>query len=207
MLLIDWNTAATTFTVNSDGKADYKSIQKAIDSASNGDKILVYPGVYTENVNVKKGLEIKSISGIPEYTIIEASNPNNDVVKVTANSATINGFVVTGVNSPHAGLFFDRCHNSTSIGNKLLRNHQGILLELASRNKVLNTIANNNGDGIVLFNSADNIIANNTVNSNGFSGIMLTNSSKNILKNYTATQNKMVGIDLGKSTTLFLIII
>ena len=43
---------ATTWTVDDDGKADFNTIQAAIDSASNGDEIMVMEGMYSEhNIN------------------------------------------------------------------------------------------------------------------------------------------------------------
>ena len=41
------STCAEVITVDDDGKADFASIQAAIDYASDGDEILVAPGVYT----------------------------------------------------------------------------------------------------------------------------------------------------------------
>jgi pectin methylesterase-like acyl-CoA thioesterase len=40
---------ATTWTVDDDGKADFNTIQAAIDAASNGDEIMVMEGMYYEH--------------------------------------------------------------------------------------------------------------------------------------------------------------
>ncbi len=42
---------ATTWTVDDDGKADFNNIQAAVDAASDGDEIIVYPGTYTSTNN------------------------------------------------------------------------------------------------------------------------------------------------------------
>lgn len=53
---------AVTITVDDDIEgANYKSIQDAVDNATNGDTVLVYPGNYTENVYVNKELTITSL--------------------------------------------------------------------------------------------------------------------------------------------------
>lgn len=200
------STTAATLTVSNSEEADYTSIQKAIDSASEGDTILVSSGTYIENLVITKSLILKSVSGIPEYTIIESSNPKDHVFNVTADSVNISGFTITGSSSPYAGISFYGCDNSTATDNKLLNNNEGIWLDLASGCRIHNNIANSNKDsGIFLYDSKDNIIENNTLNLNEFSGISLNNCSKNILKNNRATQNKIDGIFLVDSSSNLLL--
>ncbi|MHC1611145.1 MAG: hypothetical protein ACXQTW_06070 [Candidatus Methanospirareceae archaeon] len=60
--------SATTWRVDDDlvqrPDANFTSIQDAVDAASPGDTIIVYPGTYTENVDVNKDhLSIKSEGG------------------------------------------------------------------------------------------------------------------------------------------------
>ena len=65
--------------------ADYPTIQAAVDAASPGDTIIVYPGTYTENVDVNKDhLTIQSEKGA-EKTIVQAANPDDHVFEVTAD--------------------------------------------------------------------------------------------------------------------------
>ncbi|MCD4729317.1 MAG: hypothetical protein K8R74_01860, partial [Bacteroidales bacterium] len=45
-------TQATIITVKQDGTGNYTSIQQAYENANNGDTILVYPGVYYENIDI-----------------------------------------------------------------------------------------------------------------------------------------------------------
>jgi pectin methylesterase-like acyl-CoA thioesterase len=51
--------SATTWSVDGSGGADFTRIQDAIDNAKDGDTILVYPGVYYENVVVDKLVTLK----------------------------------------------------------------------------------------------------------------------------------------------------
>ena len=72
----DGGTTGTTYLVNPDGTGDLPTIQAAIDSASNGDIILLADGVYTGTGNRDvdfhgKGVTVKSISGDPELCIID----------------------------------------------------------------------------------------------------------------------------------------
>ncbi|WP_048063268.1 hypothetical protein [Methanococcoides burtonii] len=65
------------------------SIQAAIKNANSGTTIIVYPGIYAENIEVNKSVSIKSKSGNPNDTIIRAANPNNHIFHVTASNVTI----------------------------------------------------------------------------------------------------------------------
>jgi len=48
-------------TVNQDGTGDFMVIQEAVDSANNGDTVLVFPGVYYENIDLTgKGIVLAS---------------------------------------------------------------------------------------------------------------------------------------------------
>jgi pectin methylesterase-like acyl-CoA thioesterase len=50
-LLLAISTHAAVITVDDDGPAHYSSIQDAIDTAYDGDIIIVQPGFYEENIN------------------------------------------------------------------------------------------------------------------------------------------------------------
>ena len=69
-------TFAETWTVDDNGldfpKADYSSIQSAINAASDGDTINVYPGTYS-NIYLEKNVDIIGIAG-PDETIVDAGN-------------------------------------------------------------------------------------------------------------------------------------
>ncbi|RLI67227.1 hypothetical protein DRO91_10500, partial [Candidatus Heimdallarchaeota archaeon] len=52
------NTTAAEFIVDDDGPAHYTSIQEAIDAASDGDTIIVKPGVYTESITINKSINL-----------------------------------------------------------------------------------------------------------------------------------------------------
>jgi len=50
-LLLTMPCAAATIIVNYDGTGDYSTIQEGIEAASDGDLVLVWPGVYTEEID------------------------------------------------------------------------------------------------------------------------------------------------------------
>jgi hypothetical protein len=85
--------------LGSDGER-FATIQEAIDGAKDGDKILVPPGTYVENINfASKKIALESISG-PSKTILQAADKMNSVVIM--NGSTIKGFTITGgTGKPH----------------------------------------------------------------------------------------------------------
>ena len=132
----------TIITVDDSGGANYTSIQDAVNNANDSDRILVHAGTYTENVNVKKPLIIKSESGNQDDTIVLAADPGDHVFYVTADNVIISGFGVTG------------------------SNNYGIYLEEVEGCVIANNIVSNNRYGIGMRNSDHNNLANNTANAN-----------------------------------------
>ena len=96
---------AKVITVDDNGadcrKADFTSIQAAVNAASPGDTIKVCAGTYVEQVTIpagKNGLTLRS--HVPEAAIIKAPAVMVDpkaIVRVNgAQDVTINGFTITG---------------------------------------------------------------------------------------------------------------
>ena len=112
--------AADIVTVDDSGGANYTSIQDAVNNANNGDTILVYSGLYTENLYVKKELTIRSNYGNPDDTIVQAANSSIHVFNVTADSVTISGFKITGAASK-SGIFLEGVKDCIVTNNILLK--------------------------------------------------------------------------------------
>lgn len=82
---------------------DYPAIQSAIDSSTNGDVILVNPGVYNENINFKgKAITVSSTNvadrNVVGSTIIHAVGQASVVTFATGESSNsiLAGFTITG---------------------------------------------------------------------------------------------------------------
>ena len=132
--------------------ADFTKIQEAVDAASLGDSIIVYPGTYTENVNMNKDhLTIQSENGA-EATIVQAADSDDHVFEVAADYVNINGFTVEGATESQKA---------------------GIYLNYADHCEISNNVILNSSYGIYLINSSCNNISSNAVNSCTESGIIL----------------------------------
>ncbi|HEC89830.1 MAG TPA: hypothetical protein ENI44_04540, partial [Thermoplasmatales archaeon] len=86
-------------TVDENGKGNYTTIQDAIDHAKTGDAILVYSGVYSEEIVVYKPLWIIGVgkefsSGIKDEKPL--INSHRTTILITANNTTFYGFKIKG---------------------------------------------------------------------------------------------------------------
>lgn len=197
LLFSGMSSASSLISVNNTtGKvADYTSIQEAVDNAVPGDTIMIYQGIYSENVDIGKQVSIISESGNPDETVIMAANISDHVFYVNFDNVTIEGLTIEGATNCNwddriAGIFLES-DNCTILNNKLTGNYEGIILCNSNLNVLeMNNVFNNiNGNGISLDNSDQNILISNTISSNWWTGISLSSSDDNEVINNTLVSN------------------
>ncbi|MGB3459078.1 MAG: NosD domain-containing protein, partial [Halobacteriota archaeon] len=184
-----------------DGGAFHSSdtpIQDAIDNATAGETICVKDGEYKENVDVDKGLTIRSENGAASTTV-NALYSNDHVFEVTADYVSISGFTVKGaIGSWNAGIYLDSNIGHCNIyDNNASGNCYGIYLSWSSKYHTItgNTISNNDVGGIRLTGSSNNTISGNTALNNNY-GFFLDSSSSNTIADNTVSNNEYYGISL-----------
>ena len=195
---------STTGSDTNDGSAEnpFATIQHGLNTASEGDTVLVADGTYTENLEVNEQVTIQSENGNSTTTVV-ASNSNDHVFEVTSNNVTINGFSIYGATGGgRAGICLTSVTNCTIENNRCgwdvtHKNWYGIYM-----NSSTNCTINNNttsysiGEGILLASSGSNTLTSNIANNSDVDGISLNNSSTNTLDDNTANSNTYDGIRL-----------
>jgi len=171
-------------------------IQTAVNNAVSGDVIILKPGTYYDNVKItKENLTIKSYSGNPDDTIINAKSRTADVFLLQADSIKINGLKISGATATRcSAINLSSCRYCAIENNKLLNNLRGINLLYSHWNMISkNTATSNTEYGIVLGNATANTISGNTVPSNA-RGIHIGNSDSNTLSDNTVRDNSVYGL-------------
>jgi parallel beta-helix repeat protein len=179
--------------------ADFTKIQDAVNTASPGDTIIVYPGTYTENVDVNKDhLTIQSESGA-EVTIVQAAT-NDYVFELTADYVKITGFTVKGITASGAGIYLYQAAYCEISNNDVLNNFNGISLQETSESKIAsNRVRLNNWNGIHVSYAHNNIIIDNEVLTNVVRGIQLWEASTNTIIHNTLSNNGADGVAVFES--------
>jgi len=124
--------SARTWRILADGSGNAATIQAAIDSAANGDTVLVGRGIYFENLEiVEKDLVLQSESG-SEATVLDGSGNNDTVIylECSTRKTVIEGFTIMGgigrpglSSSPDGGGIYLKSGASPVIrNNKIVQN-------------------------------------------------------------------------------------
>lgn len=202
--------------------ADYPTIQAAIIRAGSGDKIMVSPGTYTENINfLGKAIHLRSRNNDPGDTIIHGTG-SGSVVTCNSNETSntiLEGFTITGayVSDYGRGGGMYNVYSSPTVTNCIFSNNtaSGIYNWPGSPTVTNCAFNGNSGPGIFSFDSSlvvtDCTFVDNTGAgmSNRFSSAVVTdcafiqNSGSGIDNNYssvnvtgcTFNRNRIHGIE------------
>lgn len=108
---------------------NFSSIQEAIDDSNTSDSHLIEvdPGTYSENVRVNKPITIRSSSGDPRDTVVEAANASDHVFTVTTDNVTLNGFTIEGATGEGKAGVYLYSSNNRILNNILTSNYYGVI--------------------------------------------------------------------------------
>jgi nitrous oxidase accessory protein len=151
-------------------RADFPFVSPAVHAAADGDEIVVNPGVYREDIVLRRTLALRG-TGRP----VLIGTGVGSVVVVDAPDCVVSGFAIEGsgtglTNRMDAGI------TVTSAGNRiednvLRRVYYGIVVAGASENTIVGNDVTGftdlpfgqRGDGIHLFHAPDNLVQGNRV--------------------------------------------
>jgi hypothetical protein len=174
-------------------------IQDAIDDASEGDIITVYPGVYYETISFNdKAITLQCTDakdwGVIEATIIDANDLDANVVTFDSGdgNSVLRGFILTGGNYGVHCSSTDPCIVKCIIEDN---SSHGIYCASGSPKIWYNRIINNDGDGVYSSSAEALEIENSLIYNNDKNGIEFSNvSSQTTVFNNTIVFNDSNGI-------------
>ena len=180
-----------------------KSLQGALDQASDGDTIKVVGGPCVENIVVK--LDHVTLDGNGTATIDGSGVPASPTVTVLGTNVTITGFTITG---GRRGILVTR-GASAFITEVTVTNavRSGIHISRSSTAKIFgpNCIVTLNGDlGIAIMQSSTADINNCTISENGRDGVQADKLSHADIDGSTIADNDRNGVKVGSLSVIAL---
>ncbi len=94
-VLLEAAQGGNIYEVNSDGTRDFVTIQEGVDSVESGDTLLIYPGIYEENV-VIENKTVNLIGVDPKYCILMANSDNYHHIPLTIAAGRVYGLTICG---------------------------------------------------------------------------------------------------------------
>lgn len=194
-----------TIYVDDSGGADYTNIQDAIDAASSGDTVYVYPGTYNENIEISKDLILTGEN--KDTTIIDGGKNGHTLYAYGAPGSKIETHISEFTIRNAGGLGYDcialsYVNNGTINNNKIMNSDESDGIQLDHCNDVTisdNTISDNEGSGVSLTLSDNNIIHNNIIQSNQKGMYIYYSSNNNEIYENTITGNSQYGVHIVQS--------
>jgi hypothetical protein len=213
-----WHVSISGHDSISNGSAQhpFRTIQKGINSASDGDTVLVGKGRYVENIDfLGKSILVASHyifeqeESTIESTIIDG-NHQGSVVTFESDedsNSVIRGFTLTGGYATYGGGIYSYSSSPTIADNFLINNacdfiDDGAAIYCDNRANLRiyrNLIANNDvSAGIYIYLDCDVLLISNTVCNNTGGGVIIREGSDVYLKNNIFSNNFFYGINIGQ---------
>ena len=182
----------------------FNTIQEAVDTAKEGYTIYIFNGIYYENVNIQKRIDL--IGENKDFTIIDGMGKGSCIFlnAYYVTSKQYIDFKNLNLRNGDKGINLDNCYFINIINNIIHSNKGGVYLyEKCEYVNILSNEIYNNDNAIVFFSNSNInyinypkyiIIENNNINNNNISGITLRGKNNKILNNKISNNN--IGFDI-----------
>jgi len=193
------STNGNVLYVGGSGPNNYTSIQSAINDASNGYAIYVYPGNYNESIVMNKSISLVGIEQNGEKPVIDGGG-RSFAINITADGCVLKQFkIINYENQTWEVRKFtllvlsdgNLIENNTIDLDTTYINTATLLLYKASYNKIINnTLTGRLGYILCLRYGSNNLIKRNSISSrtSEWEGIDIDNSDNNTITENTITK-------------------
>jgi parallel beta-helix repeat protein len=181
---------------NGDGTANrpYRSIQKAIDLASDGDSIYVFEGIYNESLTINKRVNISGLDRT-NTKIQKSGGSYRYLIDISADNVALEDFNITDVpGSIRTALIHVTADNVRIVGVRVTQGKKwGIYLDGSSDGIIgFSTIDNMSDSGIFGENSDNNVFSDNNFFQNSVTALYISSSNNNIIFNNTFKKTDVI---------------
>lgn len=183
--------------------ADYSTIQRAINAATNGATIIIKNGSYNELIVINKTI---TLIGEDKNTTIIHFNPDYQmsqvpILNISANNCSIENLQITLSNNSGSsiGILLINSKFNTIENNIITNVAEGIYSFNSKYNTIENNIITNVTNGIKIVSSESNTIINNEIKNNQI-GIMTSRSMNNVISHNIFSNNTRYNIILQTSS-------
>ncbi len=166
-------------------------------------EIVVAPGIYHENITINSPQITLRGAGQPEEIIVQAADPAQEVLQITAKQVRISNLTLTGAyNHAASGVRVQETEMICLENIKSVGNARGIYYANVQESDLRNSIISSNSeDGITIWNSQGIdiqqcvIAENNTREASNFAGLRIIGASSDLaITNNSFTHNSSRGV-------------
>lgn len=180
----------------------FESITEALENATDGDIITIYPGNYFENIIINKSIHLRGTNPKETFLILDKQEPNF-LISINRRNCLIENLTliskITTQDQLTTGIQISSTHNK--ISNVTITGfYAGIRLTQSVNTTILYNQIINNTYGIGAYNAQYNNISKNNFSNCSKYALYLGYETKNNLIQHNTFRDNLQAIKLSKST-------